>query len=251
MLAVPHTRVLADGNRILQTPPGELVAPRRLRPIGRIGQHNSAGQTGCKSLMYLFQRNIALGPKLDLCRHSSAFAPCSIARPVLRQIQLIPHRQTAVVIGDREADSDLAVVRLTQSPTVLACYANRVRAFLRIPRVIDDPVARRVFLDQRRQHLRRHRGQQSPIAPVGIRHQMMHRLVCRTNVLWLHARRHRLHALAPSGQHQTTQIPLRRNAPIRVRERLADHFSVLLKTSLQALTHRTPLAMTEDPGTIS
>src|ERR1022692_4617687 len=63
--------------------------------------------------MYLFQRNIALGPKFDLCRHSSAFAPCSIARPVLRQIQLIPYRQTAVVIGDREADSDLAVVRLT------------------------------------------------------------------------------------------------------------------------------------------
>jgi hypothetical protein len=119
-------------------------------------------------------------------------------------------------------------------------------------RVIDDPHARRiVFLQQHRQHLPRDRAKQPLIAPVGIGHQVVHRLMRRAHVVRLHARGHRLHALPAPGKHQRLQIPLRRCSSVGVAERLSHHVAVTLETRFDRLSHVAPPPEHEDADIIA
>ena len=61
----------------------------------------------------------------------------------MRQIQAIGDRQAGVIVGDRQADRNLAVVLLAELTAVLPRHADRVVALLRNAGVVDDPGADR------------------------------------------------------------------------------------------------------------
>src|ERR1039457_6535369 len=250
-------------NRTSHRDEGALSAPRSMKEVG--STHAATGVTSARTPLpssatrqrwntFLLipsrrQNSEAVRP-LPAWRENSSRHVASLRR--IRLLFFIAPVSSTITGRDYPQWTDLRkYVAELPVTAVLPSHAHRVRAFLRKSRVIDDPMTRQIFLQQTRQHLCRHRREQPPITPVRIRHQVMHRLMRRAYVLGLNTCRHRLDALATSRQHQTTQIPLRRHAPICVGQRRTDHFSVLLKPTFQALSHHRPLAVTEDPGTIS
>src|SRR5262249_28645498 len=71
---------------------------------------------------------------------NSYLAPTfAIARPLLRQIQPIGHRQARIVIGDRQRHRDLTIVLLAKLAAILSSHPDRMPPFLGKARVVDDP----------------------------------------------------------------------------------------------------------------
>jgi len=75
----------------------------------------------------------------------------------MREIETIGNRQTGVIIGDRQADSDLAVILLAKLSTVLPCDTNRMLAFLGYAGVVDDQRSDRAVPLDDGQHAGAHR----------------------------------------------------------------------------------------------
>src|SRR3954451_21589142 len=71
------------------------------------------------------QRDLGLGLETDLVRNSYLAPTFLIARPHLRQIQPIGHRQARIVIGDRQRHRDLTVVLLAKLAAILSRYPDR------------------------------------------------------------------------------------------------------------------------------
>ena len=124
----------------------------------------------------------------------------------MRQIQTIGDRQAGVIVGDRQADRDLAVVLLAELATVLPRHADRMRALLGNAGVVDDQRADRAVPLDDRQHAGAHRGEHRVIRPVGLGYEVMQRLMRRLHPPRLHPRRHRLDALAIAGQQQSRTV---------------------------------------------
>lgn len=147
MLSIPlETRTWATASndrgfcRFVFTPPS-----RRLRthvycisqlllrePIAKCGfiaidgirQHDTLRNTPRQSRLYLRSRNLPFGSECNLFRYASLATAISIFGSLRRQIQLVCQRQAAVVIGERQADCYLTVVRLTQTTTILTCHSD-------------------------------------------------------------------------------------------------------------------------------
>ncbi len=99
--------------------------------------------------------------------------------------------------------SSVQIVGLAQLPAILPRHAGRVLAVLAKAGIVHNPeTARLSLLAQERHHFTRDRCQQCVIVPLGVRDQMMHRLVRRAHILRMHSCRHRLHTLALPWQHQ-------------------------------------------------
>jgi hypothetical protein len=87
----------------------------------------------------LFQRNLRLAQKSDCFRDAGRGAARGIGRPLKRQIQAPGNRQARRMIGQRQADRDLAVVLLAELTAILTRHPDRVTAFLWKASVVNDP----------------------------------------------------------------------------------------------------------------
>ena len=139
-------------------------------------------------------------------RHTGPATPGRVIGPCLGQIQAVGDGQAGVVVGNRQADRDLAVVLLAELATVLPCHADRMRAFLREAGVVDDPGADRPMPLDGGHHLLAHGGQHGLIGPVGLGDEVVQRLVRGLHPTGFHARGHRLDALAIAGKQQSGTV---------------------------------------------
>ena len=127
--------------------------------------------------------------------------------------------QAGVVGCKRQRDGDLAVILLAEVAAVLPGDADRMHAFLRNAGVVDHPAADPAAPLDDRQHMGAHGGQQRVVGPVRLGDEMMQRLVRRLDTPRLHARRHRLDALAGAGQQQARAVGPERRCAVGVPER--------------------------------
>ena len=92
-------------------------------------------------------------------------------------------------------------------------------AFLGKAGIVNDQRAHRTMLLDAGQHTRANCGEHGVVRPVGLRHEVMQRLVRRLHALRFYARCHRLHALALARQQQAGAIGLKWRRPIGVPKR--------------------------------
>src|SRR5262249_3391574 len=108
-------------------------------PVAGVHQHRPARYPGLARPTVLAQRDLGLGLETDLVRNSYLAPTFAIARPLLRQIQPIGHRQARIVIGDRQRHRDLTIVLLAKLATILSSHPDRMLPFLGKARVVDNP----------------------------------------------------------------------------------------------------------------
>jgi hypothetical protein len=72
-----------------------------LLPLGCVGRHHGTFDTLMPQRANLTQGNILLSLKADLFRHFRLSASLDIISPVLRKLQLIPHRKSGLLSGER------------------------------------------------------------------------------------------------------------------------------------------------------
>src|SRR6201991_1799985 len=106
--ARPHAKHVAQAER------GDADAERGLIAISRITQDGPHRHAIRYSLTELPERDRRLSLEADLFRHPRLGPPRRVLRPGLRQKQPVSDRQAGMVVGHRQADRYLAVVRLAQ-----------------------------------------------------------------------------------------------------------------------------------------
>ena len=195
-------------------------------PYPASSQHDLGLDPGRKGGTKLVQRDLRLGLEDDIVGHARLGAPVGVISPLMRQIQAIGDRQAGVIVGRRQAHRDLAVVLLAELATILPRHADRVLAFLRHAGVIDDQGPDRAALLDDGQHAGAHRRKHRVIGPIGLRHEVMQRLVRCLHAARLHARGHRLDAFAIAGQQQSRAIRSERRGAIGMAKRRRDRLDI-------------------------
>ena len=131
-----------------------------------------------------------------------------------------------MIVGGRQAHGDLTVVLLAELPAVLPRHTDGVPAFLRHAGVVDDQRADRVMPPEDGQDMGAHGREHGIVGPLGLRHEMMQRLVRRPHTPRLHARGQRLDAFALAGQQQPRAIRLERGGTIGVSQFRRDRLDI-------------------------
>jgi hypothetical protein len=127
----------------------------------------------------------------------------------MREIETIGNRQAGVTIGGRQAHSDLAVILLAELSTILSCHGDQVLAFLGYAGVVDDQRPDRAVPLHDGKHAGAHRHEHRAARPVGLCYEVMQRLMRRRlHTFRLHARSHRLDAVAIAGQQESRTVRL-------------------------------------------
>jgi len=161
---------------------------------------------GGNSGTQLIKRDLWLGLEGNIVRHACLSAAVCVISPLMREIETIGNRQAGVIIGDRQADSDLAVILFAKLSTVLPCHTNRMLALFGYAGVVDDQRPDRAVPLYDGQHVGAHCGEHHVIRPVGLRYEMMQRLMRSLHASRLHTRSDRLDALAITGQQQSRTV---------------------------------------------
>src|SRR5262249_4999588 len=146
----------------------------------------------------------------DLVRNSYLAPTCAVARPLLRQIQPIGHRQAGIMIGDRQRHRDLTIVLLAKLAAILSSHPDRMLPFLGKARVVDDPRFDRPVAFQLWQHQFPHLRENLLVRPSSLADKMQQRLMLGCGPFWRRDRCHRLHAFALARHHQTQAIIAKR-----------------------------------------
>ena len=170
-------------------------------------------------------------------------AACRVARPFLRQVKPIAHRQAGLAVGKRQRDRRLAVVLLAQLAAILPRHPDRVLALLRKAGVVDDPSLDRASPLDRRQHQLAHLGQHPLVRPGSLADKMQQRLMLRRRSGRCRHRRHRLDALALARHHQPAAVVAQRLDPVG----MADHPGQALDIARKTLVASSPIFKTH-PG---
>src|SRR5262249_12802623 len=123
----------------------------------------------------------------------------------------------------------LAVVLFAEHATVLARHPDRVTAFFRDPRIVDDPGGHRPVALQGRQHGLPGDAQDGPIVPGGVGDEVVHRLMPTAHVARLDPRRHGFDALPVARQTQPGDIVSERTMAVLMTEGAAETLNVRLK----------------------
>src|SRR5450631_904695 len=186
--------------------------------IGGVHQCDPAGQAGLARPPYLLERDLRLGLEADIRRHTCLLPTRSIFGPLLRQIQPVGHRQAGVVVCNRQRYGHLTIGLLAELPAILMLDAHRMLSLFGEARIVDDPRLDRPVLLHRGQHHLAHLGQHFLIRPGRDTDKVKQRLVLRRRPCRSRLRRHRLHTLALSRQHQPRAIVAQRANPIGVPE---------------------------------
>jgi hypothetical protein len=124
----------------------------------------------------------------------------------MQQIQAVGDRQAGVIVGSRQAHCHLAVVLFAELTAVLPRHADRVFAFFRHAGVIDDQCPDRAAPLDDGQNTGTHRRKYRVIGPIGLRHEVMQRLVGGLHPSRLDARGHWLDAFAIAREQQSRTI---------------------------------------------
>jgi hypothetical protein len=91
-----------------------------------------------EGLSDLRQRDLGLGLKRDILRHSRFRPPCRIIGPLLGQIETIRDGKARMTVRDRQRNGNLAIILLAELAAILPRHANRVLTLLRKACVIND-----------------------------------------------------------------------------------------------------------------
>src|SRR5262249_55965125 len=134
----PNRGRFSNANRITQPLSGHPIAKVGTAAKGQGCVDHSARQSGFDRRNDLFERYLRLGAELNFTRHAGLFPPPPIFGPFLRQEQLEGDRQTGQPMRQAERNGDLAIVRLSQLPTVLPSYSRRMPTAFGKARIIND-----------------------------------------------------------------------------------------------------------------
>src|SRR5579859_939061 len=115
------------------------VAKIRAIPVCAVGQENATRDSVAYGALDHLERELDLGLERDLVGDSRLGAANGVVGPHLGQVELEVHGDLLGARRDRQAHADLAVGDLAGRAGVLALNADRVRALLEKPRVVDDP----------------------------------------------------------------------------------------------------------------
>ena len=166
-----------------------------------------------------------LGLKGDLLGNPGLLTTLTILGPALGQVKLPGHRQTAPLTGQRHAHGHLTIVLLTQLTAVLPGNTHGMFAFLRKPRVIDDPPAASLKV-----HLRHHPLCNAPehltVRPLRPGHEVVQRLMPGAHVSRIKVCSHRLDALSGQRLHQSGTVSPEPFVPVPMPEPLGQVFQV-------------------------
>jgi len=147
------------------------------------------------------------------------------------------NRQARRMIGQRQADRNLAVVPLAAPTAILTRHPDRVTALLRKSGVVDDPgLDRAALFDDRHGQLLD--PAENPLArPRRVGEEMQQRLVLGRDPRRRRHRRDRLDALALARQQQAQAIITQRLRSIRMPDHLGKRLDVDRKPFLPVLAH--------------
>ncbi len=198
--------------------------------IPSIGQNDTLRHAIGNGLADLIERDRRFGLEVDRLRNPCLGAPCRVACPVFWQIEPIIDRQARRLVRHRQADGDLAIVLLAQLTAILASNPNRVLALLRKAGVVDDPRLDRPMALDHRQQLPLNRGQQSPIGPVGLGHEVVQGLMRGAHLGRIDTRRNRLDALTFQRQQEPRRVLTKRRLTIGVTKRCRKPLRVGVKS---------------------
>jgi len=106
------------------------------------------------------------------------------------------HRYTREIVCNRKRHRDLAICLFPELATILVGNADGLRSLLGNPRIVNDPRTNWSVTLYCRQDRLVHFGQDRAIAPLGLRDEMMHRLMGGSYAVGSDPRRHGLHAFA-------------------------------------------------------
>ena len=123
------------------------------------------------------------------------------------------HGYTREIVCNRKRHRDLAICLFPELATILVGNADGLRSLLGNPGIVNDPCTNWSVTLYCRQDRLVHFGQDRAIAPLGLRDEMMHRLMGGSYAIGSDSRRHGLHAFAIARQHQSRRV--RRNGATR------------------------------------
>ncbi len=87
----------------------------------------------------LLQRNLRLAQKPDRLGDAGRGAALGIGGPFQRKVQPPGNRQARRMIGQRQADRNLAVILLAELAAILTRHPDRMTALLGKAGIVDDP----------------------------------------------------------------------------------------------------------------
>jgi hypothetical protein len=104
-----------------------------------------------------------------------------------------------VIVGDGQRYGDLTIVLFPELPAILSRHADRMNALFGKPGVINDPGFYGSMLLDHRKDMSAHLSQHRLVRPLGLRNEMVERLMRRLDATGLDTRGDRFDALAFSG----------------------------------------------------
>ena len=141
------------------------------------------------------------------------------------------------MVGQRQADRNLAVVPLAELAAILARHPDRVTAFLRKAGVVDNPGFDRAAAFDDRQGQLLYPAEYRLVRPRCVGDEMQQRLVLGRDPGRRRHCRDRLNALALSRQQQAPAIVTQRLGPIGMPDHLGQRLNVGRKPFLPVLAH--------------
>ena len=165
-----------------------------------------------------FQRELGLGPKLDMLRDPCLSPPPGVLGPALRQVELKVDGQVSCLCRQRQAHADLAVGGLARRSRVLALDADRMLSLLDEPRVVDDPGLDALVLGHCLEAVVRGRTADLHIAPLGVGDEVLEPLMGSISLDGVAAgsRGDGLHTLPLALAEQTDRVGRKRRPPALV-----------------------------------
>jgi hypothetical protein len=233
----PNRGLRRDAGDIAQPQSADLLAQPGVGAVSGIHQNNPARQTGGIGRPDLLQRDLRLGQKSDRLGDTGRGAARGIAGPFQRQIQPPGDRQARRMVGQRQADRDLAIVPLTELAAILTRHPDRMTAFLRKAGVVDDPGFDRAAAFDNRQGQLLYPAENPLVRPRRVGNKMQQRLVLGRDPGRCRYRRDRLDALAVARQQQAQAVIAQWLYPIRVPDHLGERLDIGREPFLPVLPH--------------
>jgi hypothetical protein len=240
----PYRGLRWDTGDIAQPQSADLLAQPGIAAISGVHQHNAARQTGGVGRPDLLQRDLRLGQKSNRLGDASRGAAHGVGRPLQRQIQPPGDRQARRMVGQRQADRDLAVVLFAELAAILTRHPDRMTALLGKAGVVDDPGFDRAAAFDEWQGQLLDPAENPLIRPRCVGNEMQQRLVLGRDSRRCRYRRDRLDALAFAWHQQAQAVITQRLRSICMPDHLGERIDIGREPFLPVLAHAPSLKTT-------